>query len=53
VLCCRAAEDAASEPGRRLLQANESVFIKSNTNQTAAVQDANYQGGKAIIHVSH
>jgi hypothetical protein len=51
-VCCRASEDAASEPGRRLLQANESVFIQSNTNQTAAVLDANYQGGKAIIHVS-
>jgi uncharacterized surface protein with fasciclin (FAS1) repeats len=47
----KASEDAASEPGRRLLQANESVFIQSNTNQTAAVLDANYQGGKAIIHV--
>lgn len=51
--CCRAA--AAAGLGRRLLQADEeaapSWAIRSNTNQTVPILDANYQGGKAIIHV--
>jgi len=47
---------AAAGLGRRLLQADEEPAapawaIRSNTNQTVPIEDANYQGGKAIIHV--
>jgi uncharacterized surface protein with fasciclin (FAS1) repeats len=41
----------AAGGARHLLQAKESVFIRSNTNQTVPVVDGPYQGGKAIIHV--
>jgi uncharacterized surface protein with fasciclin (FAS1) repeats len=36
---------------RHLLQAADSWFIRTNTNQSVAITDTNYQGGKAIIHV--
>lgn len=56
--CCRAAAAAGLSPGRvrRLLQADDEPAapawaIRSNTNQTVPIQDADYQGGKAIIHI--
>jgi hypothetical protein len=43
---------AAGEGGRRhLLQDDATWFIRTNTNQSVAITDTNYQGGKAIIHV--
>jgi len=60
----KAAAAAAAGPGRRLLQVDEEPAvnasssasaatwaIRSNTNQTVPIQDVNYQGGKAIIHI--
>lgn len=51
LLVCRAA-GAAGTGGRRLLQAEDaSLFIKTDSNQSVPITDANYQGGKAIIHI--
>lgn len=51
VVACRAAE-AGTGARRRLLQAEDaSFFVKTNSNQSVAITDANYQGGKAIIHI--
>jgi hypothetical protein len=50
VLFVSAAVRAAG--GARHLLQEESIFIRSNTNQTVPVVDGPYQGGKAIIHVS-
>lgn len=44
-----------SEPtgGARHLLQDDSVlaFIRSNTNQTIPIQDANYKAGRAVLHV--
>jgi hypothetical protein len=51
--CRRHPSHSGGDGSRRLLQANASsgISILSNSQQKFSVADANYQGGKAIIHI--